>query len=60
MKKTEFLSLKVGDDLLQKIQEQMKVDKRQSRSDMVRVLIEEGLEARALVRESEGKGRVPA
>lgn len=56
MKKTEFISLKVGDDLLQKIQAEMQTSKRQSRSDMVRVLIEEALEARELVKESE---RVP-
>lgn len=56
MKKTEFLTLKIGPELLEKIGAQMKVDKRQSRGDQVRVLLEEAIEARELVKESERVG----
>ena len=37
MKMTEFVSLKIGDELL---------ERRPSRSDMIRVLLEEAIEAR--------------
>lgn len=56
-KKSGFLGFKIRPQLVSQIDALAAVEKR-SRSAMASILIEEGLEARELVKESEGKGRV--
>ncbi len=51
MKKDEMISLKISHELLQRIIETAKKDKRGSRSEQVRVLVEEALEARSFKEE---------